>query len=113
VKGRILAGWAQKSPEPWYDQTLNQMLFQWMSIHAGLHTWWNRVNQHLWEFGVPWSTGFGLGLPQEVDFENNPSDHKTWSIRCHVGIHVDFTSIFHSHTNRVWFKKEPLKTHLP
>ena len=30
--------------------------------------------------------------------ENNPSDHKTWSIRSDVGIHVDFTSILHSHT---------------
>ena len=30
-------------------------------------------------------------------FENNPSDHKTWSIWCHVGIHVVVTSILHSH----------------
>ena len=35
---------------------------------------------------------------QKVVFENNPSDHETWSMRCHVGIHVDFTSIMHSHT---------------
>ena len=35
---------------------------------------------------------------QEVVFECSPSDHETWSIRCHVGIHVDFTSILHSHT---------------
>ena len=33
---------------------------------------------------------------QEVVFENNPSDHETWSIWCHVGIHVDFTSILYS-----------------
>ena len=25
-----------------------------------------------------------------MGFENSPSDHETWSIRCHVGIHVDF-----------------------
>ena len=31
-------------------------------------------------------------------FENNPSDHETWSIWCHIGIHVNFTSILHSHT---------------
>ena len=31
-------------------------------------------------------------------FENNLSDHEIWSIRCHVGIHVDFTSILHSPT---------------
>ena len=35
-------------------------------------------------------------------FENNPSDHETWSIRCHVGIHIDFTFIIlHSHTRSV------------
>jgi hypothetical protein len=31
-------------------------------------------------------------------FKNNPSDHETWSIWCHVGIHADFTSILHSNT---------------
>jgi hypothetical protein len=35
---------------------------------------------------------------QEVIFEYNPSDHETWSIRYHVGIHVDSTSILHSLT---------------
>jgi hypothetical protein len=35
---------------------------------------------------------------REVVFENSPSDNETRSIRCHVGIHVDFTSILHSHT---------------
>ena len=30
--------------------------------------------------------------------ENSPSDHETWSIWCHIGIHVDFTSILPSHT---------------
>ena len=34
-----------------------------------------------------------------VIFENNPSDYGTWSIWCHVGIHVNFTSTsLHSHT---------------
>ena len=31
-------------------------------------------------------------------FESNPSNQETWSIWWHVGIHVDFTSILHSHT---------------
>ena len=35
-------------------------------------------------------------LPKVVS-ENRPSDHGTWSIRCHVGSHVDFTSILHLH----------------
>ena len=35
---------------------------------------------------------------QEVIFENNPSDHETWSIWCHVGLHINFTSILHSLT---------------
>ena len=29
---------------------------------------------------------------------NNPSDHETWSIWCHVELHVDLKSILHSHT---------------
>jgi hypothetical protein len=33
-----------------------------------------------------------------VVFENSPSDHETWSIWWHVGIHVDFTSILLSLT---------------
>jgi hypothetical protein len=41
-----------------------------------------------------------------VVFENNPSDHETWSVGCHVTIHVDFTSIMHLHTpqsvKRTW-----------
>ena len=45
-------------------------------------------------------SGFVLGLPPSDGFlKNSPSDRETWSIRCHVGIHVDyFTSILHSHT---------------
>ena len=35
---------------------------------------------------------------QEVVFEMSPSDHKTCSIRCHLGILVGFTSILHSLT---------------
>jgi len=31
-------------------------------------------------------------------FKNMPSDHETWPIRCHVGIHVDFISILHLDT---------------
>ena len=27
--------------------------------------------------------------------ENGPSHHETWSIWCHVGIHIDFTSTLH------------------
>jgi hypothetical protein len=67
------------------------MLFQWMSIHAGPHTWWNRINQRLWAFGVPWSPSLVYyAYLQEVVFENSSNDHETLSIWCHVGIHVDF-----------------------
>ena len=38
---------------------------------------------------------------QEVVFEDCPSDHETWSNWCHVGFHVDFRSILHSHTSLV------------
>jgi hypothetical protein len=43
----------------------------------------------------------GQAYLQEVVFENNPSDHETWSIWCHVGFRVDFTSILHSHIHSV------------
>jgi hypothetical protein len=78
------------------DRVLNQMLFQWIFIHADPYTWSNRKNQQLWVFRVPWSPVLYKTYLQEVVFENKPSDHETWSIRCHVGIHVDFTSILHS-----------------
>ena len=35
---------------------------------------------------------------QEVVPENNPSDHQTWSIRCHEEIYVDCASTLSSHT---------------
>ena len=47
----------------------------------------NRINQWLWDFGVPWSLGFVSGLPPKGGFENSPSDHDTQSIWCHVGVH--------------------------
>ena len=47
-------------------------------------------------FKVPWSPGFVLGLPPRGG-ENSPSDHEIQSIWCLIGIHVDFTSILHSH----------------
>ena len=58
-----------------------------------------RINQRLWVFGVSWSPGFVLGLPPrdvfskiiQVTMKHDP-------FRWHVGIHVDFTSILHSHT---------------
>ena len=83
------------------DQALNQMLFQWISTHAGPHTWQNRINQWRWVFRVPWSPDFVIGLPSRVVFEYSPSDHETWSIWCYVGIHVDFTTILHSHTHSI------------
>ena len=46
----------------------------------------NRINQRMWAFRVPWS----LGLPSRGGFENSASGHKTWSIGCHAGVHVDF-----------------------
>ena len=48
------------------------------------------IKYESWTFRVPWSLGFVLGLHEEVVLENNPSDHETWSVKCHVGIHVDF-----------------------
>ena len=59
----------------------------------------NRINQWLWTFGVPCvPVSCQTYLLQEVVFENSPSHHETRSIQCHVALHVDFTSILHSHT---------------
>ena len=45
---------------------------------------------------------FVLGLPPRGSgFEIRLSNHETWSIWCHVGIHVYFTSILHSQTSLV------------
>ena len=74
----------------------NELLFMQVLTHDK-----NRINQRLWTFGVPWSPGFVLGLSPRGGFWKNPSDHETWSIRCHVGVQVDFTSILHSHTPSV------------
>ena len=41
---------------------------------------------------------FCVRLTSKRIFENNPSDHEIWSIWSHARIHVDFTSILHSHT---------------
>ena len=63
---------------------------------------WNRL-MSFGLYNIPWFVEKQPWLVvdaylQEVVFENNPSDHETWSIRYHVGIHVDFTSILHSQT---------------
>ena len=49
---------------------------------------------------MPWSPGFVLGVPTGGGFENivQVAMKRDRSIRCHVGIHVDSTSILHSHT---------------
>jgi hypothetical protein len=56
-----------------------------------------RINQRLWAFGMPWSLGFVLGLPPRGGFWKQ----STWPwnmIHLMPRIHVDFTSILHSHT---------------
>jgi hypothetical protein len=45
------------------DRAFNQMLFQWISIHVGPHTWYYRLNQRLWAFRVPWFLGFARIRP--------------------------------------------------
>ena len=61
---------------------------------------WNKINsyEHPECHGLPVLCEAHL---QEVILENSQSDRETWSIRCHVRIHVDFTSILHSHTPSV------------
>ena len=93
-----------KCSEVLCDRTLNQILFQSIPIHVGPHAWQNKINQRSSAFGVPWSPGFCVRpTSKKRVLKKNPNDHETWSIRCHVGIHVHFTSIVHSLTYSVTY----------
>ena len=73
------------------DRFLNQMLFQRTSIHADFSCMVNRNKSRVWAFKEPRSHGFFARPTSKRWFlETSPSDLETSSIRCHVGIHVDF-----------------------
>ena len=75
------------------------MLFHWIYVHVGSShmTKYNKsIIVRFWSAIISHLPILGSAYLQEVVFENNPKDHETWSIRCHAGIHVDFTSIFPS-----------------
>jgi hypothetical protein len=99
LQNHVVWSWILKCSVEWYVTEpstkcyFDDFLFMWILTHDK-----SRIYQWFWAFEMPWSPRFVLGLPQEVVFENSPSDHETWSIWCHVGIYVYFTSILHSHT---------------
>ena len=66
------------------------MIFKWIFNHAGLHTWYNRINQWCEHLECHDLQVLCWAYLQEVVFEHSPSDHETWSIWCHVGLHVEF-----------------------
>jgi hypothetical protein len=73
----------------------NQMLFQWVLIHAGLQTWYQRMNQRLWAFGVSWSPSFMFKATCKrwfLKIIQVTMKHDSFDA-IYVGIHVDFTSI--------------------
>ena len=87
------------SVKSYVDHACNQILFQWNSIHADPYTWSNKIKQQLWAFRSamvsrfcvrPTSKRWFLWIVQ-VTMKHDPLD-------ANVGIHVDFTSVLHSHT---------------
>ena len=92
LQNRVVWSWTLTSRVVW-----SQMLSQWVSIPTSPRTWSKRIKQRLWALTVPRSSKSCVRPTlQEVVFENSPRDHETRSTRCHVGIHVEFTSIVHS-----------------
>jgi hypothetical protein len=71
----------------------NEFLFMRVLTHDSIE--WINGCEHSECHGLPLLCWVYL---QEMVLKNNPSDHETWPIWCHVGIHVDFTSISHSRT---------------
>ena len=67
----------------------------WVKIHWNGN--WLRIRSHMTSHGT-WGFVIKLHTPPGGGFENSSSNHETWSIWCHVEIHVDFTSILQSHT---------------
>jgi hypothetical protein len=77
--------------------------------HLQNHVAWSRIPSavwsHTWSSPQPnvilrnvYSNGSSHMIKWNkwmIVFENNPSDHETWSIGCHVENHVDFTSILY------------------
>jgi hypothetical protein len=52
------------------------------------------INQRLWDFKVPWSPGFCVRSPSKRWFMKIVQmNRKCDPFRCHVRIHVDFTSM--------------------
>ena len=75
------------------------MLFRWIFYSYGVFI----HDEIKWIYGCEISKCHNLmvlcqAYLQKVVFENSPSDHETWSLWCHVRIHVHLTSILQSHT---------------
>ena len=100
---KVVTGLLKCSVKPYVTMPLNPMLFQrtsrfiWVLTHGKTKSINGRERSEC--HGLP--TALCEAYLQEVVFGNSPSDHETWTIWCHVGIHVDFTSISHSHTHSV------------
>lgn len=78
------------------------MLFQWIFIHVRSSPMIRYNKSTLVRLQSALVSWFCVRPSlKDVVFENNPNDHETWSIWYHVGIHGDFTAIFHSLTSLV------------
>ena len=97
VTSTIRSCWFGPSSVVWSHMWLglqpNAILMNFYSCEVLAH---DRTNQQLWDFIVPWSPNFVLGLLSRGDFWNNPSGHETWSHlmpcrnSCRLYIHLAF-----------------------
>ena len=95
--------WSHMWSRPSTKCYFNEFLYMQVLTHDGIKETNNNERSECRGLPVLYQTYL-----QKVVFENSPSDHETWSVRCIVGIQVDFTSILHSHAPR-WSLKHSVK----
>ena len=108
--------WSHTWPVPSTECYFNEFLFMRVLTYGTIE---KKINscEHLECHGLP--VVLSEAHLQKMVFEKSPNDHETWSIRCHVGIHVDTTSIFHSRTysvgpsSIVWSELGPVSPPFP
>ena len=77
------------------DWALDQLLCQWIFIHAGSSDMIKSYKSAVVRFQSATVSRFCVRPTSKRWFLRSPSAYEAWSIWCHVGIHVDFTSILH------------------
>ena len=97
-RNHLMWSWALEcSYEVICNWAFNQMLFQWISIHAGFSHMIKYNKSRSWDFGVKWSPGFVLGILPRGGFLKQsmwPWNMIYWmpcKNPCRLYIHLAFT----------------------